>query len=52
MTCAPSNVPPAEEIDIPALRAKYYAERDKRLDARAGDQTPPKSPAWSMVTAG
>jgi cation diffusion facilitator CzcD-associated flavoprotein CzcO len=38
MTCQPTNTPPAEELDIPALRARYYAERDKRLNAKAGEQ--------------
>ena len=38
MTCEVSNVPPAAEIDIPALRERYRVEREKRLDARAGDQ--------------
>ncbi|MBK6737990.1 MAG: NAD(P)/FAD-dependent oxidoreductase [Haliea sp.] len=31
MTCQPTNVPPASEIDIPAMREKYRHERDKRL---------------------
>ncbi len=31
MKCQPTNVPPAEDIDIPALREKYRQERDKRL---------------------
>ena len=38
MDCQPTNVPPREEIDIPALRTRYYAERDKRLQAKAGGQ--------------
>jgi len=38
MTCQPTAVPAAEELDIPALRAKYYAERDKRLNPRNGEQ--------------
>ena len=37
-TCQPTHVRPVEELDIPALRAKYYAERDKRLNAKGGDQ--------------
>jgi cyclohexanone monooxygenase len=36
--CTPTNVPPAEEIDIDALRAKYLAERDKRLSKRGQEQ--------------
>lgn len=31
MSCKPSNVPPAEELDIPALRERYKFEREKRL---------------------
>ena len=38
MDCHVSATPPASEIDIPALRAKYYAERDKRLNPKAGAQ--------------
>ncbi len=38
MDCHVSHTPPASEIDIPALRAKYYAERDKRLNPKAGAQ--------------
>ncbi len=29
--CEPTNVPSAEEIDIPALKEKYRRERDKRI---------------------
>ncbi|MFM5930390.1 MAG: NAD(P)-binding protein [Novosphingobium sp.] len=38
MTCQLTDLPSAEEIDIPALRARYYAERDKRLNSKAGAQ--------------
>ena len=38
MHCKPTDVPSADEIDIPALRAKYYAERDKRLTSKLGSQ--------------
>ena len=38
MTCQPTAVPAADELDIPALRAKYYAERDKRLNPNNGAQ--------------
>jgi len=31
MTCLPTTVPAADAVDIPALRAKYAVERDKRL---------------------
>jgi cation diffusion facilitator CzcD-associated flavoprotein CzcO len=37
-TCQPTDVRAVEELDIPALRAKYYAERDKRLNSKGGDQ--------------
>lgn len=30
MTCQPTKTPAADAVNIPALRAKYYAERDKR----------------------
>ncbi len=30
--------PRPRRLDIPALRAKYYAERDKRLNPKAGAQ--------------
>ncbi|PLK25648.1 NAD(P)/FAD-dependent oxidoreductase [Novosphingobium sp. TH158] len=38
MTCELTDLPPADEIDIPAMRARYYAERDKRLNSSLGDQ--------------
>jgi len=38
MNCKPTNVPAADEIDIPALREKYRQERDKRLNARGQGQ--------------
>jgi cation diffusion facilitator CzcD-associated flavoprotein CzcO len=31
MSCPPTTVPPIEQIDVPALRAKYAAEKDRRL---------------------
>jgi cation diffusion facilitator CzcD-associated flavoprotein CzcO len=31
MNCKTTNVPPATEIDIPAIREKYRHERDKRI---------------------
>ena len=37
-TCQPTDVPSADEIDIAAMRTKYYAERDKRLNSKAGEQ--------------
>jgi cation diffusion facilitator CzcD-associated flavoprotein CzcO len=41
MTCHPTAVPAAETLDIPALRAKYAAERDKRLNTRGQEQYVP-----------
>jgi cyclohexanone monooxygenase len=38
MTCLKTNVPAPEELDIPALKAKYLAERDKRLRREGGEQ--------------
>ncbi|MCB2075324.1 MAG: NAD(P)/FAD-dependent oxidoreductase [Novosphingobium sp.] len=38
MTCRATDVPSASELDILALRSRYYVERDKRLNAKAGDQ--------------
>ncbi len=37
MTCKSTNVPPAAEIDIPAMQEKYRQERDKRMN-RAGQK--------------
>lgn len=31
MDCKPMNLPPVEEIDIPAMRERYRRERDRRL---------------------
>ncbi|MDR2857707.1 MAG: NAD(P)/FAD-dependent oxidoreductase [Novosphingobium sp.] len=38
MTCHPTNVPAADTLDIPALRAKYARERDKRITTRGQEQ--------------
>ena len=38
MTDQPISLPPPEEIDIPALRAKYELERVKRVRPDVGDQ--------------
>ena len=38
MTCLKTDVPAPEELDIPALKAKYLAERDKRLRREGGEQ--------------
>lgn len=38
MKCQPTQTPAAESIDIPAIREKYYYERDKRLNAGGQEQ--------------
>ena len=38
MTCKPTQVPPAAELDIPAIREKYFHERDRRLQGDGGHQ--------------
>jgi cyclohexanone monooxygenase len=38
MTCQPTNTPPKTEIDIPAIRARYLQERDKRLTKKGQTQ--------------
>ena len=38
MTCNPTKTPSLDELDIPALRTKYYAERDKRLNEARTNQ--------------
>lgn len=38
MTCKPTPVPAADQIDIPAIMAKYASERDRRLRREAQDQ--------------
>jgi cyclohexanone monooxygenase len=38
MTCSPTQVPAADEIDVEALRKRYAFERDRRLRPDAGDQ--------------
>ncbi len=38
IACQPTKVKPVSELDIPALRTRYYRERDKRLNAKAGEQ--------------
>ena len=49
MICKPSDCPPASEIDIPALRAKYLAERDRRLQKTHNDQYVPTSGKWAGI---
>lgn len=43
MKCEITQVPSPDEIDIPALREKYYEERDKRLSAGGQYQYKPAS---------
>ncbi len=38
MTCKPTNIPAAEDIDIPAIREKYRQERDKRINKKGQKQ--------------
>ncbi|MET0269097.1 MAG: NAD(P)/FAD-dependent oxidoreductase, partial [Sphingomonas sp.] len=38
MTSSPYALPPADTIDIPAMRAKYRQERDKRVNRSSGEQ--------------
>ena len=47
--CQPSDCPPASEIDIPALRAKYLRERDRRISKQHNDQYIPASGKWAKI---
>jgi cation diffusion facilitator CzcD-associated flavoprotein CzcO len=47
--CTPSQCPPAESIDIPALRAKYRRERDRRIRKEHNDQYIPASGKWKDI---
>ncbi|MFT3965080.1 MAG: NAD(P)/FAD-dependent oxidoreductase [Sphingobium sp.] len=38
MTCQTTKTPPKDAVDIPALRAKYLQERDKRLNTKGQAQ--------------
>ena len=38
MNCEPTRTPPAEDVDIPALREKYRHERDKRVRREGQEQ--------------
>lgn len=38
MTCQKNRMPAPEELDIPALKARYLAERDRRLRREGGEQ--------------
>lgn len=47
--CQPSDCPPAETIDIPAMRAKYLRERDRRISKQHNDQYIPASGKWKDI---
>jgi cation diffusion facilitator CzcD-associated flavoprotein CzcO len=49
MICQPSDCPPASEIDIPALHAKYLRERDRRIKKNHNDQYIPASGKWAGI---
>ena len=38
MSCKPTTVPPAEQVDIPALREKYRQERSIRVNSKGQAQ--------------
>ena len=45
----PTNCPPAEEIDIPALHAKYLQERDRRIKKEHNEQYIETSGKWADI---
>jgi cyclohexanone monooxygenase len=45
----PTQCPPADELDIPALHAKYLAERDRRIRKDANDQYIPASGKFADI---
>jgi len=47
--CTPSACPPASAVDIPAMRAKYLRERDRRIKQDHNDQYIPASGKWKDV---
>ena len=47
--CQPSACPPAAQIDIPALHAKYLRERDRRISKQHNDQYIPASGKWAKI---
>lgn len=47
--CQPSDCPPASEIDISALHAKYLRERDRRISQKHNDQYIPASGKWKDI---
>ena len=50
--CQPSQCPPASEIDIPEMRAKYLRERDRRINKQHNDQYIPASGQWAKIYEG
>lgn len=44
-----TNCPPAEELDIPAMREKYLRERDKRIKREANEQYIETSGKWAEM---
>lgn len=49
MPLKPSDCPPASEIDIPAMRAKYLRERDRRIKKNHNDQYVSASGKWADI---
>ncbi len=49
MKCEPTNVPPAAEIDIPAMREKYRQERDKRIRKEGNEQYIESRGEWASA---
>ncbi|HEX7753513.1 MAG TPA: NAD(P)/FAD-dependent oxidoreductase [Novosphingobium sp.] len=49
MICQPSDCPPADAIDIAALRAKYRRERDRRIKKNHNDQYVAASGKWADI---
>jgi cation diffusion facilitator CzcD-associated flavoprotein CzcO len=47
--CQPTKCPSAEDIDIPALRAKYRRERDRRINKRHNDQYIAADGKWAEL---
>lgn len=45
----PTKCPPASELDIPALHAKYLRERDRRIKKEHNDQYIPTSGKWASL---
>ncbi len=43
MTCQVTDLPPSEEIDIPAMKERYRQEREKRVQPALGEQYAPSS---------